>query len=280
MSNFIFEHGATLRLTVFLIVLLLMAAWELAAPRRRREIPRLIRWSNNLLLVAIDSMVVRFLFPILATGLAVVAKDQHWGLLNLVALPSWVAILVSMIALDLVIFLQHLVFHAVPVLWRLHRVHHADIEFDVTTAVRFHPFEIVLSMAVKMAAVGLLGAPPVAVLLFEVLLNATAMFNHANVHLPKPVDHALRSVLVTPDMHRVHHSVRPDETNSNFGFNLSWWDRLFGTYCAQPAAGHEQMTIGLEAFRSGRDLWLDRLLIQPLLEPEPPHPRTSDEAAQ
>ena len=156
-------------------------------------------------------------------------------------------------------------FHAVPALWRLHRMHHADLEFDTTTGLRFHPIEIALSMAIKLGVVAALGPPAVAVLVFEVLLNATALFNHANVRLAPRLDRVLRWIVVTPDMHRVHHSIIPAETNSNFGFNLPWWDRLLGTYRAQPAAGHEGMTIGIEQFRKRRDLWLDRMLIQPLL---------------
>jgi sterol desaturase/sphingolipid hydroxylase (fatty acid hydroxylase superfamily) len=185
------------------------------------------------------------------------------GLLNQVGVPYPVAVVVSILVLDLVIYLQHLMFHAVPILWRLHRMHHADLDFDVTTGARFHPIEIVLSMLIKFAAIAVLGPPAVAVLVFEVLLNATAMFNHGNVRIPPAWDRVLRWVVVTPDMHRVHHSIEAPETNSNFGFNLPWWDRLFGTYRAQPAAGHEGMTIGIGQFRTGRDLWLDRMLALP-----------------
>jgi sterol desaturase/sphingolipid hydroxylase (fatty acid hydroxylase superfamily) len=177
------------------------------------------------------------------------------------------AVLLSILLLDLAIYLQHVLFHAVPGLWRLHRMHHADLEFDVTTGLRFHPVEIVLSMVIKLAVVAALGAPAVAVLLFEVLLNATALFNHGTIRLPAGWDRVLRWVMVTPDMHRVHHSVIPAETNSNFGFNLPWWDRLLGTYRAQPKAGHDGMTIGIKQFRTRRDLWLDRMLLQPLRSP-------------
>ena len=224
----------------------------------------MIRWTNNLGLVVIDTIVLRLSFPILAVGLAVIAQDRGWGLFNVIEAPGWVAILVSIIVLDLVIYLQHVMFHAVPALWRLHRMHHADLEFDVTTGLRFHPVEILLSMGIKLAVVMALGPPAVAVLIFEVLLNATAMFNHSNIRLPMLVDRFLRLIVVTPDMHRVHHSIIPEETNSNFGFNLPWWDRLLGTYKAQPKAGHEGMTIGIEQFRTGRDLWLDRMLVQPV----------------
>jgi sterol desaturase/sphingolipid hydroxylase (fatty acid hydroxylase superfamily) len=261
-----------LRLIVFLGVLVAMALWELAAPRRRREIPRVIRWTNNLGLVVIDTIVLRLSFPILAVGLAVIAQDRGWGLFNIIEAPGWVAVLVSIVVFDLVIYLQHVMFHAVPALWRLHRMHHADLEFDVTTGLRFHPVEILLSMGIKLALVVTLGPPAVAVLIFEVLLNATAMFNHSNIRLPMLADRFLRLIVVTPDMHRVHHSIIPEETNSNFGFNLPWWDRLLGTYKAQPKAGHEEMSIGIEQFRTTRDLWLDRMLVQPVKGPASGYP--------
>jgi sterol desaturase/sphingolipid hydroxylase (fatty acid hydroxylase superfamily) len=268
----IFAAEPQLRLGVFLGVLAIMALWELLAPRRRRDIPRVIRWSNNLALVVIDTIVLRLTFPILAVGLAVMAQERGWGLFNFIDAPAWVAVLASVIILDLVIYLQHVMFHAVPALWRLHRMHHADLDFDVTTGLRFHPIEIVLSMGIKLAMVLVLGPPAVAVLIFEVLLNATAMFNHSNVRLPLVVDRVLRLVIVTPDMHRVHHSILPEETNSNFGFNLPWWDRLLGTYKAQPAAGHDAMTIGIEQFRTPRDQWLDRMLVQPIKGPVSGYP--------
>ncbi|WP_244269067.1 sterol desaturase family protein [Sulfitobacter pontiacus] len=195
------------------------------------------------------------------------AEERGWGFFNNFDLPVWVAITASMLLLDLAIYLQHVMFHAVPGLWRLHRMHHADLEFDATTGLRFHPVEILISMGIKLAVVAAIGPPAVAVLLFEVVLNATAMFNHANIHLPRPVDRILRLFVVTPDMHRVHHSVDPRETNSNYGFNLPWWDHLLGTYVAQPAKGHEGMEIGIEQFRKRRDLWLDRMLIQPVRGP-------------
>jgi sterol desaturase/sphingolipid hydroxylase (fatty acid hydroxylase superfamily) len=268
----IFAAEPQLRLGVFLGVLAIMALWELLAPRRRRDIPRVIRWSNNLALVVIDTIVLRLTFPILAVALAVMAQERGWGLFNFIDAPAWVAVLASVIILDLVIYLQHVMFHAVPALWRLHRMHHADLDFDVTTGLRFHPIEIVLSMGIKLAMVLVLGPPAVAVLIFEVLLNATAMFNHSNVRLPLVVDRVLRLVMVTPDMHRVHHSILPEETNSNFGFNLPWWDRLLGTYKAQPAAGHDAMTIGIEQFRTPRDQWLDRMLVQPIKGPVSGYP--------
>ncbi len=267
MSEFLLANEPSIRLGVFLGVLLLMALWEVAAPRRRQEIPRLLRWSNNLALVVVDTLVVRLAFPIVAVGLALTAQQKGWGFFNVVETPEWLAILASVILLDLVIYLQHVMFHAVPALWRLHRMHHADLEFDVTTGLRFHPIEILLSMTLKLAAVAALGPPAIAVLIFEVLLNGTAMFNHSNVRMPLGLDRMLRWIVVTPDMHRVHHSINPAETNSNFGFNLPWWDRLLGTYRGQPKAGHDAMTIGIEQFRTPRDLWLDRMLVQPLRGP-------------
>ena len=252
-------------------MLVAMMLWELAAPRRRLEVPRVIRWSNNLALVVIDTAILRLAFPVLAMGLAGLAQDKGWGLFNVVTLPIWAEVVAAVLILDLAIYLQHVVFHAVPGLWRLHRMHHADLDFDTTTGLRFHPAEIVLSMAIKLAVVGAIGAPPVAVLAFEVILNATSLFNHGNVRLPPSLDRVLRLVLVTPDMHRVHHSSDPRETNSNFGFSVPWWDRLLGTYLAQPAKGHERMEVGIEQFRTERDLWLDRMLIQPLRGPAKGH---------
>ncbi|WP_296763637.1 sterol desaturase family protein [Sediminimonas sp.] len=271
MSETILSAEPAIRLSIFLGVLAAMALWEVAAPRRRRDIPRVIRWTNNLALVVVDTAILRLSFPIVAVGLAVMGEDRGWGLFNNIDVPFWLAIVVSMLLLDLAIYLQHVMFHAVPGLWRLHRMHHADLDFDATTGLRFHPVEILISMGVKLAVVAALGPPAIAVLLFEVLLNATALFNHANIDLPRPVDRILRLFVVTPDMHRVHHSVDPRETNSNYGFNLPWWDRLLGTYIAQPAKGHKGMTIGLEQFRTRRDLWLDRMLIQPVRGPASGH---------
>jgi sterol desaturase/sphingolipid hydroxylase (fatty acid hydroxylase superfamily) len=263
MTDLLLANEPLIRVAFFLGILVAMAIWEVAAPRRRREIPRLIRWSNNLGVVVIDTILVRLTFPVVAVGLAVTAEAQGWGLFNIFDVPFWLAFLLSVLALDLAIYLQHIMFHAVPALWRLHRMHHADLEFDVSTGLRFHPVEILLSMGIKLAVVVCLGPPALAVLVFEVLLNATSMFNHSNVQMPPVVDRLLRRVVVTPDMHRVHHSIHPSETNSNFGFNLPWWDRLFGTFRAQPRDGHEQMTIGIDRFRTRRDLWIDRLLSQP-----------------
>ena len=263
MTETILANEPTIRLGFFLGVFVVMALWEVAAPRRVRQVSRRLRWPSNLGLVALNTVLMRVVYPTAAVGLALLAEQRGWGLLNNIAPPDPLAILLSVVLLDLAIYLQHVMFHAVPALWRLHRMHHADLDFDVTTGARFHPIEILLSMAIKMAVVAALGPPAVAVLIFEVVLNATAMFNHGNVRLPIGLDGVLRWFVVTPDMHRVHHSVIPRETNSNFGFNLPWWDRLFGTYRAQPAAGHGAMTIGIEQFRAPRDLRLDRMLIQP-----------------
>ena len=253
-----------IRLGAFLGVFALMALWEFVAPRRARVLGRWVRWPNNLGIVALNTALVRVIFPTAAVGLALLGEQRGWGLLNALAIPGWLKVAAAVAALDLVIYLQHVMFHAVPALWRLHRMHHADLDIDVTTGARFHPVEILLSMLVKLAAVAALGAPALAVLAFEVLLNATAMFNHSNVRMPAALDRALRWAVVTPDMHRVHHSILPHETNSNFGFNAPWWDRLFGTYRAQPEAGHEAMMIGISQFREPREQWIDRMLTQPI----------------
>lgn len=263
MSDFILANEPTIRILSFVLVLSVMAVWEALATRRPQTINRRVRWPNNLAIVTLDTLAVRLLFPLAAVGAAIYASEHGWGLLNLVSMPGWVAIIFAILALDLAIYFQHRMFHAVPWLWRLHRMHHADLEFDVTTGLRFHPLEIVLSMAIKMAVVVLIGAPALAVVVFEVLLNATSLFNHGNVRLPQKVDRWLRLLLVTPDMHRVHHSAIQRETDSNFGFSVPWWDRLFGTYRAQPEKGHLGMTIGIENFRTEHDLRLDQMLVQP-----------------
>ncbi len=259
-------HEPAIRLAAFAGVLSAVALWEALRPRRPRLFSRRRRWPSNLAIVALNSVVARALLPLSAVALAALGQKHGWGLLNNVALNGALKIVVAVVALDLVIYFQHVLFHAAPALWRLHRMHHADLDFDVTTGARFHPVEIVLSAGLKLAAIAALGASPLAVLIFEILLNATAMFNHANAGLPEGLDRVLRWIVVTPDMHRVHHSILPQETNSNFGFNLPWWDRLFGTYRAAPAMGHEGMTIGLTEFRDPAQLRLDRLLIQPLVE--------------
>lgn len=253
-----------LRIGAFIAVLALMALWEALAPRRRPNFGRRARWPHNFALLLVDVALLRVLAPGAAIAVALAGEARQWGLLPVLGLPAWLALPIAVVLLDAAIYFQHVMFHAVPALWRLHRVHHTDLDFDISTGTRFHPVEILLSTGVKCAAVAAIGAPALAVLAFEVLLNGTAVFNHANARLPARLDRWLRLIVVTPDMHRVHHSSVYNETNSNFGFNLPWWDRLFGTYRAQPEAGHEAMTIGVDAFRDRAELRLDRLLWQPM----------------
>jgi len=261
-----------LRLGAFLAVFAAMAVWETVAPRRVLRMPKRARWTANLGVAALNSLLVRLLFPAAAVGAAAMAASRGWGVVALLNLPVWAAVMLSVVALDLAIYLQHVLFHAVPTLWRLHRVHHADLDFDVTTGLRFHPIEMILSMLFKLSVVVALGPPVVAVLVFEVLLNATSMFNHGNVRLAALGDRVLRSMLVTPDMHRIHHSVLRLEANSNFGFCLSWWDRLLGTYRAQPMASHEEMTIGTAQLQDAHDQSLAWLLWLPALASIGPYP--------
>jgi sterol desaturase/sphingolipid hydroxylase (fatty acid hydroxylase superfamily) len=242
-----------------------VAIWEALSPRRVLTTSKPVRWLSNLGVVFIDSLSVRFLLPIPAIGLAVMAENNGWGLLNNMDLPLWLSITAGVLTLDLIVYLQHVMFHSVPVLWRLHMMHHADLDYDVTTGLRFHPLEILISMAIKFSAIVTIGPSPLTVILFEIILNATAMFNHGNIRLPLGIDKVLRLLVVTPDMHRVHHSVTIRETNSNFGFNFPWWDRLFGTYRPQPVAGHEGMTIGLAQFRDAKKLTLPWLLALPFI---------------
>jgi len=246
LNDWILAHESALRLGCFSAVFAAMASWEFAASLRERVQSRGKRWFLNLGLSALSLLITRLLFPAAAVGVALVAEQRSWGLFNQVELSRLLVLILSIVLLDLAIYAQHAIFHFVPVLWRLHRVHHSDRDFDLTTGIRFHPIEIVLSILIKFAVVIALGAPPLAVLIFEILLNATSMFNHGNVRIARSIDRWLRWAVVTPDMHRVHHSVETDETNSNFGFSLPWWDRAFGTYRAQPRAGHLEMTIGLQ----------------------------------
>ena len=265
MHSFLLAHEVPIRLGFFFGILLFMALWEVISPRRALITAKGTRWFANLGLVAVDTLAIRLLIPLQAAGMALYAANHGWGILNSVILPQWFKITLGVLVLDLVIYLQHVMFHAMPPFWRFHRVHHTDLDFDATTGVRFHPVEIFLSMGIKMAAVVILGASAAAVILFEVLLNTTSMFNHGNVRLPGRIDGVLRLLVVTPEMHRVHHSVVIQEHNSNYGFNLPWWDRLFGTYRPQPAAGHEGMTIGLSTFREAHSLTFPRLLILPFI---------------
>ncbi|OIO82203.1 MAG: fatty acid hydroxylase [Gallionellaceae bacterium CG1_02_56_997] len=254
MNAFMLQYELAIRLACFFGVFGGVALWEFSAPRRRLTVPRLLRWTNNLALVALNNILVRALFPAAAVGVAAFATRQGWGLFNYYVVPLWMSMLLSVVFLDFVIYLQHIMVHAVPALWRVHRVHHADLDYDVTTGTRFHPIEIVLSMLIKFATIAVLGPPVLAMVIFEVLLNATSMFNHGNLRLPAGLDRVLRWFVVTPDMHRVHHSIEDDEANSNFGFNLPWWDRLFGTYRDQPRAGHLGMTIGIRDHRDPREV--------------------------
>ena len=259
------QYEPYVRLGCFLGVLFFLAVWEALAPRRRPTVSKPRRWASNLGLVLLNTVALRLAFALGAVGVSVVAAERQWGLLNNVALPKWLAVAVAVVALDFAIYLQHVLFHAVPALWRLHMVHHADMDFDLTTGLRFHTIEVLLSLGIKAAAIVLLGAPPLGVLAFEVLLNATSMFNHGNIRMPVWLDRALRLVVVTPDMHRVHHSVHSNETNSNFGFNLPWWDYLLGTYRPQPRDGHEGMAIGLSQLRDERTQRLPWMLLLPFV---------------
>lgn len=264
------EYELQIRLGFFFGIFALVAATEILTPRRKLLASKSVRWINNLGLVFLNSLVLRLLFPAAAVGVAAFAQTNGWGLLNYYDLPFILAVIISVIAMDMVIYLQHVMVHSIPALWRLHMVHHVDPDYDVTTGARFHTLEIILSMLIKFATIIVLGPPVAAVVIFEVLLNATAMFNHGNIKLPGSVDQILRLFVVTPDMHRVHHSVIPEETNSNFGFNLPWWDRIFGTYKAQPEAGHQGMDIGIQGFRQPKQIsWLPGMLALPFVARAP-----------
>src|SRR3989304_10030498 len=244
-GEFVISHEVAIRLGFFFGILGAMALWELAAPRRVLTVSKLLRWINNISIVVINSLLLRMIFQSAAVGVAIFTQKHGWGLFNYVQASYTIAVIVSVVALDFVIYLQHVMFHAIPVFWRIHRMHHAELDFDVTTGIRFHPMEILLSMLIKSAGVVVLGPPVLGIIIFEVALNATSMFNHSNVRMLRGVDRIFRRFVVTPDMHRVHHSIEERETNSNFGFNLPWWDRLLGTYRAQPRMGHEGLTLGL-----------------------------------
>jgi len=263
-NDFVLANEKAIRMGVFFGILGVMAVWEILAPRRALTVSKAVRWVSNLGIVFFNSFLVWLIFPVVAVGMASFASNQGWGIFNYFELPFWLVVTASVVIMDFVIYLQHVMVHAVPALWRLHRVHHADLDFDVTTGARFHPLEIILSMLIKFATIIVLGPPVLAVVIFEVVLNGTAMFNHSNVRLPLGIDRVLRWLVVTPDMHRVHHSVEDDEANSNFGFNLPWWDRLFGTYRDQPRAGHQGMTIGIHKYREPKEVdWLPGMLLLP-----------------
>lgn len=240
-----------------------MALWEMKRPKRVLSQPKGYRWANNLSLVLVNGLVLPLTLPILAVAFAALMQEQQFGLFNWLSLPIALNVLLCVIALDCIIYWQHRLFHRLPILWRLHRVHHADQDIDVTTGARFHFIEIWLSMIIKLAAIALLGAPPLAVLIFEIVLNASAMFNHSNIAISKKIDNAIRALFVTPDMHRVHHSVARNETDSNFGFCLSVWDRIFKSYIAQPKLGHQNMHIGISLFREANEQSFWKMLTQP-----------------
>ena len=264
MFEVIQNNEAMYRICLFSIVLIIFVLWELFSPRHIRFHSRWSRWPNNLGMMGLNTVILRFLSPIAAIGIATNASAYGWGIFNLVQLPLWLELILAVILLDASIYFQHKMFHAVPILWKVHRLHHTDIDFDVTTGVRFHPIEIILSMLIKFFVIILLGIHPVAVIFFEILLSTTALFTHANISLPTVVERNIRLFIVTPDMHRVHHSIDSDEMNSNYGFCLPWWDHLFGTYCAQPKKGHKKMIFGTSQFRSPKEQRFINLLIQPM----------------
>jgi len=263
-DQLVMTYEKEIRMGFFFGMLAVIGLWEIFAPKRALTVSKTVRWVNNLGLVFLNSFIVRLVFPVAAIGVAATAQQNGWGLLNIIDMPVWLAAVIAIVVMDLVIYIQHVMVHAIPLLWRLHRVHHADPDYDVTTGARFHTLEIILSMGIKFCTIVLLGPPVFAVIIFEVILNATAMFNHGNISLPKSIDKVLRWFLVTPDMHRVHHSIEDDETNSNFGFSLPWWDRLFGTYRDQPRGGHEGMKIGIHQFKEVKDVsWISGMLTLP-----------------
>ncbi len=250
MINTIEQNEPTIRLAVFGGVLILMLILETLFPRKARTQNRGLHIATNLGIVVLYTLVMRVLFPVAAMGTAVYAASKGWGLLNLFEMPVWAHILISAVLLDMAVYWQHVASHKIPMIWAFHKMHHADRDIDATTGIRFHPVEIVLSMLYKMVIVLILGPHVIGVFIFEVVLNGSAMFNHANIRLPLWLDKIVRILFVTPDMHRVHHSVIVKETNSNYGFNLSIWDKLFGSYIAQPKEGHDKMTIGLSEYQT------------------------------
>ncbi len=262
---FIIDNEFLIRLGCFLAVFCSMSVWEMAAPKRMLTVSKRLRWMNNLMITFLNSIAVRLIFPAAAIGIVSMSNSAGWGIFNVLPVPALPAGLLSLVLLDLAIYSQHALFHKVTFFWRVHRMHHTDLDIDVTTGARFHTIEILLSMGIKIAVIVFLGSPVWSVLAFEVLLNATSMFNHSNISIPVNIDSILRKIVVTPDMHRVHHSIVIQETNSNFGFNFPWWDRLFGTYRDQPLAGHMAMVIGLTNFRDAKYLTLPWMLVVPFL---------------
>lgn len=265
MENILLQENS-IRLAFFLGMFISICSWELIKPRRKLSQDKLTRWTSNFGIITLNTFLLRIIFPTTAVGFASWIQDANFGLFHFLNLFFVVTVIASVLLLDLAIYLQHLLFHRVPILWRLHRMHHTDLDLDVTTGARFHPIEILLSMSIKFLIIFLIGAPPISVLIFEVLLNAGSMFNHGNIYLPPKLDLLLRNVFVTPDMHRIHHSVLVNETNSNFGFSLTWWDKIFRTYKNLPKGDQRTMPIGIETFRKPHYLKFHWLLIQPFLK--------------
>ena len=267
MNSITSDSEAILRLVVFIAVFSAMAVLEMLLPRRQLTVSKSRRWLSNLGLSALNTILLRVFIPIAGVAAAYWAEDRNWGLLKLVEFADWIGILIFLLVFDLLIYFQHRLFHKVPFLWRLHRTHHTDLDYDVTTGSRFHPLSILISAFIKLALILILGPLAIAVVLAEVLLNATAMFNHSNIKIPVRLVKLLRNFVVTPDMHRIHHSVDAVEHNRNFGFNFPWWDRLFGTYLAEPKLGQEAMGIGINGFEDDSSISLQHLLTQPFKDP-------------
>lgn len=270
MNELVLSYANAIRLGFFLGILILMILYQFLLPRRKDFAARslkqkLTRWTGNLGILFLNNITIRLLFPMAMTSFAIMVQLREWGLLNSFSLPFELRVILAVVLLDLAIYIQHVIFHNIPLLWSFHRVHHTDTGFDVTTGIRFHPVEILISVVIKLGIIILIGPPALAVLIFEILLNATAMFNHSNIYIPLGLDKIMRWIVVTPDMHRIHHSSIPKETNSNYGFNIPWWDRIFGTYVAQPEKGHQGMEIGLDVFRKSKYLQLHWLLLLPFI---------------
>ncbi len=263
MNDYLDDSVSSLRLAVFLSVFLLLALFELLFPRRKLAESKVQRWSANIAISVVNTILVRVTLPLAGVGMALLAQEKNWGLINLLDVPAWLAIPVFLLLFDLAIYWQHRLFHKVPLLWRLHRMHHTDLDYDVTTGNRFHPASILLSAVIKIGLVVVLGPSPVTILVAEIVLNITSMFNHSNIDIPAKIDRFLRFFIVTPDMHRIHHSVNGAEHNRNFGFNFPWWDRLFDTYLDQPAMQQQTMDIGIDGFRTDRSINPISLLLQP-----------------
>jgi sterol desaturase/sphingolipid hydroxylase (fatty acid hydroxylase superfamily) len=260
------ENELQIRLSFFIGILTIIALWEVLFPRRKLQYSKFIRWYSNIGISFLSSFLMRLIFPLLAVEFAILATSYNWGLFYILNFSHWLLIPISVLLLDFVIYMQHRLFHKVPLLWRLHKMHHSDLDYDVTTAIRFHPIEIMLSMFIKIAMILLFGVPVLAVIIFEILLNGMALFNHGNIYIPPRIDKFLRLFVVTPDMHRVHHSLVTKETHSNFGFNFPWWDRFFHTYIDQPEKNHTSMTIGIPEFRKKKYLHIYWLLAQPFIQ--------------